>query len=430
MSRSQGLLVATLLVATVLTFGCGDKTTEPLPGPYGSITLAAPSDTLVIGDTLAISATVIDTAGNPVPTPALTWRSTDRAVATVNGLGRVVGLREGTTVIQATGGGVTSKGIVLVVIQDFGWVDQTDAGLTVQNLNDVFFTNFLRGWVVGDLGTVLATVDAGLHWSDQSSRAMSTSYTLNSVFFLTASHGFIVGSLGRILESTDAGGHWTIRTGINTGLSELHDVYFVDGANGFIVGDNGVILRTKNAGLTWERSLPAITSANLRSVWATDVPGPNIVAWAVGDGGTIVGTRNGGDSWRIFEPFVTTQQLNAVVRRTTADAIAGGDLAAARTVADVDSAIWQLVPPPADIRDFRGLAWPTATAAFGVGEKLGGNTAIVLSIDGGLTWSNQDLAPGAPLSNTLRSVWFIDRNRGWAVGEQGLILHTATGGSQ
>ena len=51
------------------------------------------------------------------------------------------------------------------------------------------------------------------------------------------------------------------------------------------------------------------------------------------------------------------------------------------------------------------------------------------SDDGGGTWTPQFLPGSAPLTgNALEDVYFLDDNHGWAVGGQGLILHTATGG--
>jgi photosystem II stability/assembly factor-like uncharacterized protein len=241
-----------------------------------------------------------------------------------------------------------------------------------------------------------------------------------------------VGSAGRILETSNGGALWTPRTGVDTdGGRALRDIQFVDGLNGFIVGSGGLILRTRDGGLTWVRLQPGVTSADLLSVWATDQPGPDIVAWAVAANGSIVGTRNGGDSWSVFTPAITAQRLSAVVRRSTTEAIAVGfQKTVGATLASADSAIWVLQPPPADIQHFYGLSWPVATRAFGAGSNLANLATVVLSTDGGLTWTAQNMPSGAPLAgNALRAVWFVDANRGWAVGEQGIILHTSTGGA-
>jgi photosystem II stability/assembly factor-like uncharacterized protein len=49
---------------------------------------------------------------------------------------------------------------------------------------------------------------------------------------------------------------------------------------------------------------------------------------------------------------------------------------------------------------------------------------IVISIDGGLTWKQ---AP-VPLSSDLTAVFFADADNGWAVGHDGVVLHSGNGG--
>jgi photosystem II stability/assembly factor-like uncharacterized protein len=49
---------------------------------------------------------------------------------------------------------------------------------------------------------------------------------------------------------------------------------------------------------------------------------------------------------------------------------------------------------------------------------------IVISTDGGASWKQSPV----PVSSDLTSVFFIDDKQGWAVGHDGVILHTADGG--
>ena len=50
---------------------------------------------------------------------------------------------------------------------------------------------------------------------------------------------------------------------------------------------------------------------------------------------------------------------------------------------------------------------------------------IYRTTDGGASWSKQN----KPTSKWLRSVCFVDGNNGWAVGMQGVIIHTSDGGT-
>jgi photosystem II stability/assembly factor-like uncharacterized protein len=50
---------------------------------------------------------------------------------------------------------------------------------------------------------------------------------------------------------------------------------------------------------------------------------------------------------------------------------------------------------------------------------------VLTTANGGVSWSTQSAPAGSP----LRAVFFIDALRGWAVGENGRILHTGSGGN-
>ncbi len=58
------------------------------------------------------------------------------------------------------------------------------------------------------------------------------------------------------------------------------------------------------------------------------------------------------------------------------------------------------------------------------GWAVGQDGVIIVTTDGGETWQAQDSGFGL----TIRSVDFVDVQTGWAVGHLGLILHTTDGG--
>jgi len=67
------------------------------------------------------------------------------------------------------------------------------------------------------------------------------------------------------------------------------------------------------------------------------------------------------------------------------------------------------------------------TAVFALGEDIwiGSSGGLILhSADGGRSWSRQPTYNNLP----IESIFFYDRNRGWAVGWSGLILLTRDGG--
>jgi photosystem II stability/assembly factor-like uncharacterized protein len=140
----------------------------------------------------------------------------------------------------------------------------------------------------------------------------------------------------------------------------------------------------------------------------------------VGEGGIILGTRDSGVTWNIVQPAVSVQALNAVWRTSVRQAVAVGDLGSApRTFASGDSAVW--VVNTVGSSNLYGVSFPNETVGYAVGS--GG--AVWKSGDSGATWDPQ--SPNT--SSQLNDVFFIDANRGWAVGQSGVIVRTVTGGS-
>ncbi len=431
------------LAAAVLLFAAGCSDDEPGPtGPppiYSSITITGP-DTVLIDGTAGFTAVVLDTAGQVVASPQLTWSTSSTAIATVNTAGVAFGVSEGDVQLVAAGGGATSNAENLAVIQGRGWVDQSDAVATLVNLRGVHFVDNRKGWIVGAQGTILATVDAGKTWTAQLSN--STGYTLNAVDFASSTIGVVVGTAGRALRTTNGGTSWTTLVLDTDGGKGLNDVFFQDANHGWIVGNGGLILRTTNGGAAWTRVLPGVTAADLQGVFFPDATGSGTLpaepygrGWIVGDGGTILTSDDFGQSWRIVTPFATGDNLFAVSRRTTADAIAvGANNRVLVTAASADTATWGAAPSPTPFTNFTSVAWPNTAplpaSAWAGGKRTDGSVPVVLySADGGQSWLEQELPSDAPLlGNGIEDVFFLDDRRGWAVGTAGLVLHTVTGG--
>ena len=82
--------------------------------PVDSVHVTASQDTLTVGHQDTLTATAFDSTGAPLNGRPITWRSSNNAVATVNGAGIVTTVRSGTVVMFATISGVTGS-VTLVV---------------------------------------------------------------------------------------------------------------------------------------------------------------------------------------------------------------------------------------------------------------------------------------------------------------------------
>jgi photosystem II stability/assembly factor-like uncharacterized protein len=111
-----------------------------------------------------------------------------------------------------------------------------------------------------------------------------------------------------------------------------------------------------------------------------------------------------------------------VWRRSESLAWTAGDQGVVpRTRAFVDSTAWELENAGAS-NQLEGVCFPNDLIGYVVGYRDVG--AVLRTDDGGTTWQTQ-------IANTqfrLNAVFFVDDRRGWAVGDNGTIIHTGTGG--
>lgn len=161
---------------------------------------------------------------------------------------------------------------------------------TKEHLRDIHFRGE-QGWIAGYGGVVLHSSDGGRTWSQQST---GTSISLDGIFFADAQHGWAVGWNGTILRTTDGGRRWdSIRS--PAAMWSLTSIHFEDGRSGWIAGMLGQLLRTRDGGLTWEaQQVP--TRATLNAVHF-DQQGKG---WIAGEN-AILTSSDGGQSWQAQE---------------------------------------------------------------------------------------------------------------------------------
>lgn len=196
-----------------------------------------------------------------------------------------------------------------------------------RNLNSISFLDDYKGFITGDSGLVMQTLDGGNSWKKISSKYLnnfnstnfidnklfvvgslgfigvintnsnqlkkissSTSETLFKIYFLNHNVGFIIGSRGLILSTNDGGLNWK---NINSNVNEnLFSISFADPKNGIIVGWNGTILKTTDGGVNWQKQ-KSITNAYLKDVLFVN----EFLGFIVGGEGKVLRTEDGGEDW-------------------------------------------------------------------------------------------------------------------------------------
>jgi photosystem II stability/assembly factor-like uncharacterized protein len=212
---------------------------------------------------------------------------------------------------------------------------------------------------------------------------------LYGVKALSATDAWAVGNYGAIYHTQNAGQTWEAR---DSGTKvPLFSVDFADGQHGWTVGKSSEILATTDGGKTWaQQKSPLDASKHLFKVRAIDLR----TVWAVGDWGAIVVTTDGGVTWQ--DRSLPTLSISSGDRPDRAEHIILEDVV------------------------LYDVAWPDAQHGYVAGEFA----TMISTTDGGASWIKRKL----PTEKTIFGIYFASVSEGWAVGIDGLVLHTADAG--
>lgn len=112
-------------------------------------------------------------------------------------------------------------------------------------LNDIIFCNHTTGFAVGNNGTILRTIDAGINWTPMNS---GITVNLNAIAATGTDNIWAVGENGTVLFSTDAGTTWQ-KKDFSISAS-LNDVSFRNN-EGYIVGNAHTCFFSSDKGSNW-----------------------------------------------------------------------------------------------------------------------------------------------------------------------------------
>lgn len=329
------------------------------------------------------------------------------------------------------------------------------------SLRSVFFIDPQEGWIVGDEGVILHTIDGGKRWERQPT---GTRASLRSVQFLTPFIGWAVGreelpygqgSAGVILFTSDGGLEWKKQLA-NT-LPGLNQVRFVDSKTGFLCGDGNDqfpfgVFKTTDSGKTWEPVSGPRTTSWLAADFFDGDKGILVGAWSRlavmrRDETTNVMTLPSVLGGALATPILNrgaggspAQNATKSIVKEHADWLAGRDITSVQILGKKTIAVGQGGLVLSSTSD--GKAWgfvdtklPTKVLAnldFHAMHSVKDNvwiagrpgSVILHSSDGGTTWSLQKT--GQPLP--LHGVFFFDEKLGFAVGDAGTIVQSTDGG--
>ena len=171
-----------------------------------------------------------------------------------------------------------------------------------------------RVWVVGGFATILSSDDRGASWNEFS---FGDDAQLTSVQFVDSSTGFVAGEFGMVLKTIDGGDNWEPVASL-PGEFYSQAAHFVDAERGWAVGLNGAILHTADGGGSWQSQASGV------NIPLYGITGAGETLFAVGENSVVLQYRGG--AWR---PLTHDNNVLSYLRAVSADAdsllVAGGN---------------------------------------------------------------------------------------------------------
>lgn len=280
------------------------------------------------------------------------------------------------------------------------------------NLNGVAMSSRTRGWAVGDACTVLQTTD-GTIWTGSVSPDIcgSSNPNLRSIVMLSSSEAWAVGdadaSGATVLHGTslDSSPQWT-RIPVNqlTSSLSLNSVTFAaSGGNLWAAGNSGVAAFCLSNCGSQSSAVWSTTTSPLSVMSSASPPAPN--------GLNSVFMISDSDGWAVGDPI---NPASPTILRWN-----GGSFS------------WTRAPfaSPITVAPLYGVYLTDGSDGWAVGGDPVSGTATTLWYDGN-TWTGRTVAACGYSSCILRSVYMVSSSNSWAVGDNGLIMHSTNPGTQ
>ncbi|MEX0721464.1 MAG: T9SS type A sorting domain-containing protein [Balneolaceae bacterium] len=306
------------------------------------------------------------------------------------------------------------------------------------NLNKVQFLNENTGWIANDQ-KILFTDDGGDEWVelyniDSIGFDMSDKYlelidlefmNLTDGWMLVSVHYYNGESYSYVFNTADGGENWDAQAYSDTYL--FHELQFIDETNGWILSENATANTTD--GENWQLQLTDSVN-NYNTMHFSDVN----TGWIAGDG-RLIKTEDNGENWdEVYNEysqyfwsfhFINSQKGWAASAKIIQHSSDGGET-------------WE-VQYSDDNAYIESVFFSDENTGWAVGEyyeeEYYETGLLLVTKDGGETWSRHDLGLDNYSYSYLYDVVFSDVDHGWIVGgyddydDYGdLILYTSDGG--
>ena len=283
--------------------------------------------------------------------------------------------------------------------------------------NGLSFSDLNNGWVIGDSGRILHTIDGGDTWNSQLS---GTSLSLQCVRFVTSQKGWIGASDNSLGRTTNGGLSWLWQHPAGEARKTFMDMWFLDENSGW-VGDNfSGILHTDDGGINWN---PQTSGTNwaITSIQFLDKK----EGWATATNRVVLHTTDGGNHWSartldtikygipITVVFDAIYFVNSSKGWIAASSVASSNQSPSPILSTTDGGrTWNYHFTP----DTESILQTTTFLNENMGWVASSN-GVLFTRDGGAHWDFQLRSPDDPLVDLC----FIDQSHGWALTFEGKI---------
>ncbi|UCH65291.1 MAG: hypothetical protein JSW63_11905 [Ignavibacterium sp.] len=368
------------------------------------------------------------------------------------------------TMISAHEGSTVGEYGLIMETTDGGasWYPQHDFG--EMDLYSIYYRDEVTGWITGENGFIAKTLNNGENWTIQNS---GTSSNLNSLTFHNE-YGWIVGDAGTILHTIDdKGGYilqgWELVYQVEN--QSFYDIQFLDAYTGYCRGYTE-LFKSTDSGISWSGIIMPERIADFNFVDKN--LGYALCRYDNNSRNIILKTINGGESWTedsvqsIGYPLRKIQLVSdSIGYAVGGTGIVGGIL----KLSGANSSYWEIIHSVSDnCQDLffldKNIGWVVTSKGHLLKTSNGGNTwieydnlgsgyltqdiyfvndnvgflgreywdgywyfgEILKTTDGGVTWEYQSAF------DRVRDIFMIDENFGWYAGVWGSLMYTRNGG--
>ncbi len=283
---------------------------------------------------------------------------------------------------------------------------------TLRNFKGIWVKNQQEILVLGSYdnsGTELyKTTDGGANWTlDYENNAIGA----NDIHFPTDSVGYIVGNIGKVLKTTDAGTTWLdFSTTSITG--SLQTVWFTSPDTGFAGRTTTFgMYKTTNGGLTWSQNF----GYNLTNCYTIHFLNDTL-GYAGGFNNRIYKTTDGGNLWLMQQNPGLSENIRSI---SFADSVRGMAVSSGYIYRTTNGNTWSSTFYTGNLKC--GALSPNGNAV--VANLTGG---LKSSNNYGSSFSESNPQAG---TSTFRRIKFVNSLQGWVGGDDGKILKTNDGGN-